>query len=62
MKIRKNVLQTQTKNCTFCLQIGTISIYFGKGKKDYCGAYLRLFTPDYMFKFTRPSPSYTENI
>lgn len=52
MTIVRNIILTQTKGCSFCLQIGTTAIYFGKGNKKYSGAYLRLFTPDYKFKYS----------
>lgn len=59
MKIRRNIIHTQTKNCTLCLHIGTTAIYFGKGKKDYSGAYLRIFTPDRLFKFSKMKFTYS---
>lgn len=59
MKINKNVMHTQTKGCTLCIQIGTTAIYLGKGKKNFSGAYLRIFTPNKIFKFSKMKSEYS---
>ena len=48
MKIKKNVICSQAKNCTLWLQIGTTAFIFGKGK--IFNKKVEILTPYYKFR------------
>lgn len=50
LEIKTNVYSTQAKNCLFCIHIGTVAIFFGKGKREI-GKRLELFTPSRKFRW-----------
>lgn len=53
MIIENGVVHTQSKGCSFCLHIGDVAIYFGKGQPNIQGAKLMLFTQKYRFRYQK---------